>query len=318
MDELPPVDERIAEQMDILRELRHYYLHLHHAGLHPLDPDEYYERQIDRRAYREPRDKSRSQARKDAGVSLLLRVHALLSETAKAELEQRKTLADIKEQEYTAEHARMVEEDRAVYLKQQEQCNLQIDERRRAYLDGDPLEVMGYFETVLHNDSFTLEFPDRPQPYESCVQVVSYDQAKKTLFVRYRAPNADEICTIDSFTFNEKEWMVETKELPAQNSLRVRASVLHAIIVRTAALVFYSDAFHLVDSLTITGYLDYFDPAYGTNQTIDVLKTTVSEEEFLKVDLERARLEDLFTRLFKSHVASGLYKKKPYELKGVT
>lgn len=317
MEELTPAEEIIAEQTEILHALRRYYRDLYRVDIVPLNPDDYYDQQLDRRDYREPKDESRRQAAKEAGVSLPLRIRALLSETARSELNERKAAADARQIVLAEEHAAMVEEHRAYFLQQQNQYNEMIDERKRMYLNGDPDEVMAYFEDVLLGDRFMIEFAEQPPLYKSCARAISYDPGKKSLCIRYRVPNADEICTIKSFTYNEKEWAVETKELPAQNAHRVRTDVLHAIIVRTAALVFYSDTYHLVDSLTITGYLDYFDRAYGTNQTVDVLKTTISEEEFLKVDLERARLEDLFARLFKTDVSTGLYRKEPYELKGV-
>lgn len=318
MNEPLPAEEYIAEQREILLALRRYYMDLHRVDIASFHPDDYYDQQLDRRDFREPKDKSRRQAAKEAGVSLPLRIRALVSETARNELNERKAAADARQIVLAEEHAAKVKEDRAFFLQQQNQYNERIDRRRRMYLNGDPDEVMVYFEDVLHSDRFVLEFAEQPPLYESYARAVSYDPDKKSLYIQYRMPNADEICTIGSLSYNEEEWIVETKELPAQNAYRVRIGVLHAIIVRTAALVFYSDPYHLVDILTITGYLDFFDPAYGTNQIVDVLKTTVGEEEFLKVDLERARLEDLFTRLFKTTVSSGLYKKKPYELKGVS
>ena len=317
MDELTPAEQIIAEETDALHALRHYYLSLHYAGLNPLDPDAYFEDQFGRKAYREPKDKSKKLAQKDAGITPLLRIQALFSKPAKEKLAQLKVLADDKQREYAEEHSRTVEKERAAYLDRQKRHNQRIDERRRSYLDGETREVRDYFEDVLFSDSFTLDFAEQPQPYESCSQVVSYDRTNKTLAVRYRVPNAEEICVIDSFVDNKKEEVIEPKNLPKARTLKVRMQVLHAILVRSAALVFYSDPYCLVATLIITGYLDYFDPAYGTSRTVDVVKATVIEKEFLEVDLECARPDATFNRLFETKVSSGLYSKEPHELKAI-
>lgn len=317
MDELSPAEEIIAEQTHTLHELRRYYKNLHHAGLCPFDPNAYYEDQLDQKAYREPKDRSKKQAKKEAGISPLLQIQAVFSKPAKEELERRKALAENRRSQLAEEYSKMVEEDRALYLERQERYNKQVDKRWQAYLDGDPTEVTAYFDETLLNDCFTLEYSEQPQPYESCAQVLSYDQAKKALAVRYRVPDAEEICVIDSFVDNKSEEVIEPKYLAKSRALKVRMQVLHAIIVRIAALVFHSDSYHLVDSLTITGYLEYFDSAYGTRRTVDVVGATVAEKDFLEVDLERARPEATFDRLFHPKVSSGLYSKEPYELKAI-
>lgn len=315
MDELTPAEQIVAEQTAILHNLRLYYRDLYRADLYPLDPDAYFDRRLDRETYRAPKDRSEKLAAKEAGITQLLKLQALFSKSAQDELNDRKAKAEGIQAKLAEEHARTVEEDRALFLRQQELYNQNVLEQQHNYIAGEPVIVMAYFEDVSLSDDFTLEFAEQPLSYDSCAHVTNYAPDKKELCIRYRVPNVEEICTIDSFSYNEKEWMVEPKELPEKNAYRVRTSVLHAIMVRSAALVFYSDPYHLVKTLTITGYLDYFDPAYGTNQTVDVIQATVGEEEFLKVNLERARLEDLFARLFASKVAQGLYKKRPYEFK---
>ena len=61
--------------------------------------------------------------------------------------------------------------------------------------------------------------------------------------------------------------------------------------------------------------LDYFDSAYGASRSVDVVKTTVAEKDFLEVDLERARPDATFNKLFETKISNGLYSKGPYELK---
>lgn len=317
MDELSEAEQIIAVRTDTLHALRRYYLRLHYVGLCPLDPDEYYEDQLDRKPYREPKDKSKKLARKDAGVTPLLRLQALFSESSRHELNQREALAEDKRRDLAEEHARMVEEERAAYLERQKRFNRQVDERRRSYLDGEPKEAIQYFEEVLLSDRFSLELADQPQPYDSAVRVVSYDGTKKALDIRYRVPESEEICVIDSFVDNKKEEVIEAKYLTKTRALKVRMQVLHAILVRTAALVFYSDPYQLVDTLTITGYLEYFDSAYGRRRAVDVVRATIAEKDFLEVDLERVRPGATFDRLFHPKVSSGLYSKEPYELKAI-
>lgn len=318
MNEPSPADAIIAEYMGALRDLMDYYGALHYAGLSPLDPDAYFDSLLDRSAFREPKDKSRKLAEKDAGVSLLLKARASFSKSAKADLEGRQEVAKAKQVEYATNLAKAVEEQRIFFEHRQQMHNQHVDEQWHSYIKGEPSEVLAYNADVLCRDDFTLDFLDNRRRYDSCAEPVSYDPDKKSLTVSFRIPDAKEICTIGSFVDNKKEQIVEPKDLPTQQAYKLRMQVLHAILVRTAAEVFYSDRYRLIDALTITGHLEYYDSAYGHERRVDVIRSTVLEAEFLEVILKWANLDDLFARLFKTKVVGGLYKKQPYELPALT
>ena len=300
-----------------MRDLMDYYSILYRVDLKTLHPDDYFGRMLDRSTYRPPKDKSKRSAEKDAGISPYLKARALFSKTAKAELEERGAIAQAKEREYAEKHAKLVEDEEARFIHHQRLHNQEIDERRNNYLNGDASEVMAFVEAVLKTDWFTLEFADQPQPYESYIQAQSYDHETGGLSIRYRIPDAEEICTIGSFWYNIEKMRIEQKDLPKQQAHKLRMKVLHAVLIRTAALVFYSDPNDLVRSLTITGFIDYYDDAYGTWRDVDVIRTSVSEEEFLKVNLDQADPEELFKRLFRTTTTGGLYTKKPYEIRAL-
>lgn len=319
MDEQSPVDDIIAEYTAALDDLMHYYGNLHRVDLVCLDPDEFFDRQLDLKPFKEPRDRSKQRAEKDAGVTPFLQLRSLFNKEAKATLEKRRAKAAALQSKYSEAHARSVEEERAFYQQQQERHNQQVNVRRRSFLNGNPEEVRAYFDQVLSLDSFTLELNlDRQgRCYESCAKSLEYDHDKKKLVIQYRIPNPKEICTIESFTFNKKKQEVEAKELSAQKATDLRMHVLHAILIRTSAAVFYSDPYGLIRSLTIVGFLDFYDPAFGQGRIIDAIKTTIAREDFLQVNLERADPEALFGRLYNTKASGGLYKKKPYELKAI-
>lgn len=321
MEERLPDGDIITEYTAALSDLMRYYDSLYRVDLVCLDPDEYFDRQLDRKPFKEPRDRSKQRAAKDAGITLGLRVKARLPwhTESQSELEKRTHQAEALQREYEKKHAKSVEDERALYQQQQERHNQQVSAQRDCFLNGDSEEVMAYFDQVLSSDSFTLEFdPNRQgRRYESCAESLEYDPAKKELVVRYRIPNLGEICTIGSFVDNKKEQTVEAKELPVKKAGELRKHVLHAILIRASAEVFYSDPYGLVSRLVIVGFLDFYDPAYGTRRVIDAIKTAVPEKEFCQVDLGRADPEALFDRLFTKTIAAGLYKKESYQLKAI-
>ena len=310
-------DEIIAEQMGALRNLTDYYSVLHFVDLHPQHPEDYFEQMLDRSSFRPPKDKSRRYAEKDAGISLFLKARAFVSKAAKDDLKERRAIAEAREREYAEEHAQLVEDERDRFILRQRLHNDEVEERRNNYLNGDASEVMAFIEAVLRADDFSLEFADQPQPYASYVQAQSYDHESRGLSIRYRIPDAEEICTIGSFRDNKELMRVEPEDLPKQQAHKLRMKVLHAVLIRTAALVFYSDPYDLVHTLTINGFFDYYDDAYGTRRSVDVIRSSVDEEEFLKVNLGQADPEELFKRLFRTTSASGLYTKKSYEIRAL-
>lgn len=82
-------------------------------------------------------------------------------------------------------------------------------------------------------------------------------------------------------------------------------------------MIYYSDQYELIKDLEITGYLSYYDNSYGTNRCKDVVRFTISKQDFDSTDFERVNIKSLFENRLKPKMSAGLYKKPSIELKSI-
>jgi len=150
--------------------------------------------------------------------------------------------------------------------------------------------------------------------YESFVTVTDYDPKSLELSYFFRIPKKEEICVIDNFFYDEKIERIISRDLDKTRSRSFRLRIVRAILLRSVAMVFCSDVYKNVKSVNITGYLSYYEPAFGNEQRINAVKVKINKDTFDQLVPEIMNLEDFFVRVLKVKEAAGLYNKEPFEL----
>lgn len=311
------VDEAVGERNAELHTQRWYYERLHFIELYPLDSEAYYESLKDWSSFKELEDTSRKDAEKDSGISGLLKVSAVFSKASKSKLENKKSEAEILQKEYTDKFSKRVKRLREQYYKRQEQSNNTIDLMKEKLMKHDSVEVLEFFKAVLQYDEFTLDMLGTNEPYQNDIIMKEYDSKLGLLSYSYRIPNPEEICVIDRFYYDMKSDSIISRELDKTRTRNIRLKTARAILLRSAAMVYYSDAYENVKTLRITGYLSYYDSAFGTKRNVNAISLGISKDIFKQINLERAKLSELFDRVLKTKEVAGLYSKNLYELKGI-
>lgn len=311
------IDEEIGERYVALREQSRYYDRLHFIELYPLNADAYYEGLKDWSKFREPKDTSHKEAEKDSGISFFLKVKAFFSKTSRAELDEKKSKAEDLQKEYSDSFSRQVEHDRKQFYKEQAQYNNAVELMKNKLKKHDSVEVVEFFKTVLQSDKFTLDMFDSHELYRNGLIMKEYNPETGELSYSYRIPDPEEICVIKGFYYDKESDSIISRELDKTVARNIRIKIARAILLRSAAMVYYSDVFENIKTIRITGYLTYFDAAFGTERDINVMSLEISKDTFNQIVLERVSLSELFERELKTKEAVGLYSKKPYELKGV-
>ena len=92
--------------------------------------------------------------------------------------------------------------------------------------------------------------------------------------------------------------------------------LLETLLLRSAARIICSDEHKNVEFINITGFLRYYDRAYGNNREINVVKLNISRDMILQINPERADVSELFERVLKGtfKISKGLYDKEPFGL----
>lgn len=309
-------DENILEEYKKLTEQRRYYRRLHVDNLCILDPEEYYESLKDWSKFKEPRDTSKSDAERDSEITFLLRCKSKFSDKAKRELEEKCKKAKMLEQEYEKHHQKEVSRMRAQFEERQRKTNKLVDKNKSLYDRGDKKQIINFFNAVLENDEFTLDMLGEQEKYDSNSVVSQYDEKTKTLSYRYRIPNSYEICVIDRFEYDDESGEIIAKELDKTHAKRVRLHLLETLLLRSVNTIIYSDKHKNVEFINFTGFLRYYDRAYGNNREINVVKLNISRDMVLQINPERANASELFERVLKGkfEISMGLYDKEPFEL----
>lgn len=313
-------DEIVSEQNEKLRIQRNYYRRLHVDDLCILNAEEYYESLKDWSKFKEPRDTSKRDAEKDLKLTILvklwLKFKSIFSDKAKRELEEKRKEAKVLQQEYEQYHQKRVNRMRAQFEEQQRKNHESVDEMKSMYAKGDKKQIINFFNAVLVNDDFTLDILYRKERYDSASVISEYDENTKNLSYRYRIPNSDEICVIDRFVYDEKSGEIIAKELDKTHAKRVRMYLLQTLLLRSAARIICSDESKNIEFINLTGFIRYYDRAYGNNREINVVKLNISREIILQINPERANISELFERVLKGKfkTSAGLYDKEPFGL----
>lgn len=311
------IEAAVRERNEKLSFQRKYYDNLHYVHLYPVNVDEYYEGLKDWSRFKQPRDTSCKDAEKDSGISGLLKFKAWFSETSKSELDKKKANAVALQKEYSELHAKQVDLQREQFYQRQEDGNKAVDVMLQNLMRHNPEEIIKFFQAVLSGDKFTLDRLETNELYQSYVAVTDYDPKTSELSYSFRIPNQEEICVIKRFFYDDKEGIITSCDLSKTRAMNSRLRLVRAMLLRSAAMVFCSDAYESIKSVNITGYLSYYDSAFGNDQKIDVVKVKIGKDVFEQLNPSRLKLEELFVRVLKVKEATGLYSKVPFELKEI-
>ena len=92
--------------------------------------------------------------------------------------------------------------------------------------------------------------------------------------------------------------------------------LIQTLLLRSAARIICSDESKNIEFINITGFLRYYDRAYGNNREINVVELNINRELILQINPERANISELFERVLKGKfkTSAGLYDKEPFGL----
>ncbi len=297
-----------------LEDMYRYMRSIPYVRLSPITPDRYIRQRLDdiHRPWRTKPDLKEYQ--KELGPNIFMKAGALLSDSLKEKSERLQKEArerydkDLKEYEDRVarddeEYNEDIKRKRALYSSQMEKLP-----------SGDKSSVRAYFSYVLNADAFSIDGGER---YRHAKINADYYRKVKTLVYAVQIPDAEEIPVIYRYQYNEKKNTMETLEYNTKDAQELRIRVAEAVLLRKAALVFLSDTCGLIDRITMSGYLTYYDPALGKDRKRFAIRLDMTKKDFEKISLEDTDPYMLFGRTLGAKVTPGLYTKEPYELNDV-
>lgn len=288
-----------------------YLQTLSYYNLTPLSPELYLKENISKIHRRSRPMPTLEDAKKTVGITGVLELKAVFFEESKKKLEE----LDIKAKELFSsrlkEYIQNVKKDEEDYLQRRKKEEKASKTLIQALSRGGITAAKIYYSYALDHDYFSLNTMNRYIPEYSSI---SYIRNTREIRLSYRIPNSSEIPEIAKYEYNKKTDSIEPMLMDAKSAARWKLRIAESVLLRAAALVFMSDAYERVKSVSITGYLRYYDSAFGNYQIKNVIWFSMSREIYDKISLELVNPVDLFNRVLKAKTASGLYKKEPYAI----
>lgn len=308
------LDNKKQEAFEIEREAKQYFRNLHIVNLQPVTTDDYYESLKDRSSPRRYKNPKRSWADKDAGITAGLKFKALFNADAKKELSAKKEQAAII-------HAANVEsekesDDRYVegFYNRQYNQHRDVDELHNEMRKGNPDEIISYFGYALGKDQYSVDYLN---DYAFEAENFSFDREKGILKFAYRIPEADEILTFKGFRYDEDLDKIQPEPIDEKHQYIQRIDIMRKILTRVMEMIYYSDVYHFINDLEITGFLVYYDDSFGTKRRKDVVRFSISRQDFYETNFETVNIKSLFEDRIKPKMSAGLYKKSSKEIKDI-
>ena len=311
------VEERRQEAEDLnddLMEINKHLEALSYIGLKHLTLDAYEQKRLSRIHKKKRKEPTLEKAEKDVGVTKISRLIGKVPGIQKRKYDDQRREAEVLWNKRKAEYEEQVKKDEKRYQERLREMEAQIASDLRTLKSGDKEAVCDHFRYILDNDDYSI---DLQEPFLPISLRLQFNPETGTLEFSYRIPNGEEITTIKEYNYNEKTDTIEAHKYDKKTAANWRLRIAESVLLRAAALVFYSDIYHHIKSVSITGFLHYFDPAFGMYQDKNVIRVALTRDTFNQLRLKHVNPAELFGRVLKAKISKELYTKEPFLLEEI-
>ena len=243
-------------------------------------------------------------AKQDEGITLGKRIKAFFNDDEDKALQKKIELAE-------AEAKKNYEIASQEYSRQIEAESERLRVIDDALISHEKEVTEEYFSFCLHQDSI----PNNGlEDFEFRFSDLCYSANNKTLSFYYRLPEKGAVALVNKYEFSEDYNHIVYTPLEDEYATLYYKNELQALVFRAASVLFLSDEYKSIDSIDIIGFIDYYDPSYGTNQLKNVMRVTICATEFAKVDITKVEIDRFLSSHAQMSVSAGLYEMKAYEV----
>ena len=180
-------------------------------------------------------------------------------------------------------------EERASFLKKQNEQHQIIDAQRQSYLVIDADAVVNYCDLVLsqspYPDWFTAQYD------------IDYVAATRTLVVDYSLPAVEDLPTLKEVKYVvARDEFSETHLTPARRDA-LYDQVLYMVILRTFHELYEADVVGAIDSIVLNGWVRSIDRSTGHEVNACIMSVQTVKKEFMEIDLANVEPKACFKKL---------------------
>ncbi len=169
------------------------------------------------------------------------------------------------------------EQEKQAFLKEQEEKNAAIDERKHLYEIKDPNAITDYCNMVLSNSKYPDYFP---QDFD-----LEYNPNNGIVVINYSLPAPNVIPKIKEVKFiQSRNELSEIFVSEAETNKRYD-SLLYQICLRTIHELFEADLLNALNAVVFNGWVCSINPSTGKEVNSCVLSVSINKSELSEVDL---------------------------------
>jgi restriction system protein len=198
--------------------------------------------------------------------------------------------------EAKAVHARWIDE----LVRWTADQHAEVDRFSRAFQEGNPDAVVGYFELVLQRSHYPNGFP---QTFK-----LAFVPESRQLVVEYELPTVAVVPDAKTYRYVKASDSIASTPRPATQVRSIYASVVAQVALRTLHEVFEADRGRNIDVVVFNGVIHTNDPGHGQPIKPCLVTVRATKDSFSELDL--AQVEPLACL---RHLSAGV-SKSPAEL----
>jgi restriction system protein len=157
--------------------------------------------------------------------------------------------------------------------------NTEVDELERAYRDGDPPAVIGYYSMVLERSHYPDGFPQNFR--------VAYMPDPNELVIDYELPTVQVVPTVAEYRYVKSKDSIEERARKVSEIKDVYQEIVAGIALRTIHEVLTADQANTITVVVFNGFVNTADPATGKDIKPYLISVRVTRERFIELDLGR-------------------------------
>lgn len=204
---------------------------------------------------------------------------------ARAETEKLNT---VRSEEYDHQVAGW-ETAKASWLKNQEERNAAIDNKRATYLRCEPPAVVEYCEMVLNASEYPETFPSGFE--------LDYIAETRMLVLDYSLPAVEALPKFKAHRYVATRDEIQPVAVADSWLNKTYDSVLYQIALRTMYELFQSDEAQALDAVVFNGWVNSIDKATGKEVNACVLTIQANKPEFFGISLGQVDPKACFKKL---------------------
>lgn len=180
-------------------------------------------------------------------------------------------------------------EDKGVFVNEQAARNVEVDQRRKAYLEKTPAAIVDYCDAVLAASTYPDTFP---KSFE-----IEYLIESRTLVVDYQMPAIEALPTVKDVKYVASRNEIVESYLTESAIRKIYDTLLYEISLRSLYELFTADVANAIDSIVLNGWVESIDKGSGQQIRPCVLSIQAEKEEFLQINLSQVEPKACFRKL---------------------